>query len=485
MTNSENAWGVDSTDNIPEYSVSELSGALKKTVEDRFGFVRVKAELSGVKIVSSGHCYFALKDDNAVLDGVMWRGNVSRLNFRPEDGLEVVCSGKITTYAARSKYQMVVDSMEPAGVGALMALLEERKRKLSSEGLFDQARKKAIPFLPKHIGVVSSPTGAVIRDILHRLEDRFQVRVTLWPVKVQGEGAAEEVARAIEGFNRFEGDDRPQTLIVARGGGSIEDLWAFNEEIVVRAAAASNIPLISAVGHETDTTLIDYASDRRAPTPTAAAEMAVPVKEDLKYTLLDFERRLSGLKQRMIGDRRTSLTALARALPTPRDILGMATQRTDDLAGRLPLALNAAIQRKSLALSKYTGQLNLGTILTRIKGARERTDVFADRLLPAMQRQMDTRQERLSSSGRILESLSYKNVLERGYALVTNDKGSIVTRAKDMGTGDRGELQFADGTHSFIVDGESALGAKPPVKKTEKKTAPRKKNTNTGQGSLF
>jgi exodeoxyribonuclease VII large subunit len=485
LTNSENAWGVDSTDNIPEYSVSELSGALKKTVEDRFGFVRVKAELSGVKIVSSGHCYFALKDDNAVLDGVMWRGNVSRLNFRPEDGLEVVCSGKITTYAARSKYQMVVDSMEPAGVGALMALLEERKRKLSSEGLFDQARKKAIPFLPKHIGVVSSPTGAVIRDILHRLEDRFQVRVTLWPVKVQGEGAAEEVARAIEGFNRFEGDDRPQTLIVARGGGSIEDLWAFNEEIVVRAAAASNIPLISAVGHETDTTLIDYASDRRAPTPTAAAEMAVPVKEDLKYTLLDFERRLSGLKQRMIGERRISLTALARALPTPRDILGMATQRTDDLAGRLPLALNAAIQRKSLALSKYTGQLNLGTILTRIKGARERTDVFADRLLPAMQRQMDTRQERLSSSGRILESLSYKNVLERGYALVTNDKGSIVTRAKDMGTGDRGELQFADGTHSFIVDGESALGAKPPVKKTEKKTAPRKKNTNTGQGSLF
>jgi len=485
LTNNENAWGIDPTNNIPEYSVSELSGALKKTVEDRFGFVRVKAELSGVKIVSSGHCYFALKDDNAVLDGVMWRGNVSRLNFRPEDGLEVVCSGKITTYAARSKYQMVVDSMEPAGVGALMALLEERKRKLSSEGLFDPARKNTIPFLPQHIGVVSSPTGAVIRDILHRLEDRFQVRVTLWPVKVQGEGAAEEVARAIEGFNRFEGDDRPQTLIVARGGGSIEDLWAFNEEIVVRATVASNIPLISAVGHETDTTLIDYASDRRAPTPTAAAEMAVPVKEDLKYTLLDFERRLSGLKQRMIGERRTTLMALARALPTPRDILGMATQRTDDLADRLPRALNVAIQCKSLALSKYAGQLNLGTILTRIKSARERTDVFADRLLPAVRRQMDTRQERLSSSGRILESLSYKNVLERGYALVTNDRGSIVVRAKDMEAGDRGELQFADGMHSFIVDGEPASDVKPIVKKAEKKSAPSKKNTNTEQGSLF
>ncbi len=301
--------------NRPEFTVGELSAALKRTVEDAFGHVRVRGEISGFKRAASGHLYLSLKDDTAVLDAVCWKGVAAGLRFKPEDGLEVICTGRITTYPGRSKYQIVIEAMEPAGIGALMALLEERKRKLAAEGLFAPERKKPRPYLPEVIGVVTSPTGAVIRDILHRLADRFPRHVLIWPVLVQGEGAAEQIARAIEGFNAIaEGGEvpRPDVLIVARGGGSLEDLWAFNEEVVVRAAAASVIPLISAVGHETDTTLIDYASDLRAPTPTAAAELAVPVRADLIDAVDDLALRQRRAVNRFVTDRRDRLTGLAR-----------------------------------------------------------------------------------------------------------------------------------------------------------------------------
>ncbi len=312
-------------DNVREYTVSELSLALKRVVEDAYPHVRVRGEISGFKRAASGHVYLTLKDEEAALDAVMWRGTAGVLRFAPEDGLEVVCTGRLTTYPGRSRYQLVIERMEPAGIGALMALLEERKKKLAAEGLFDPARKRPLPFLPEVIGVVTSPTGAVIRDILHRLAERFPRHVLVWPVVVQGERAAAEVAAAIAGFNRLKPGGavpRPDLLIVARGGGSIEDLWAFNEEIVVRAAAASTIPLISAVGHETDTTLIDFAADKRAPTPTAAAEMAVPVRADILARVLERAARLIQAEERLLAEGRTALSSFARALKRPSDLLG-------------------------------------------------------------------------------------------------------------------------------------------------------------------
>src|ERR1700674_1173417 len=301
--------------NLPEYTVSELSLALKRSIEGGFGQVRVRGEISGFKRVGSGHCYFALKDADAVLDAVCWRTTAIRLDLKPEDGMEVVCSGRLTTYPGRSKYQLVVDTIELAGIGALLRILEERRQRLAAEGLFAAERKKNLPFLPAVIGIVTSPTGAVIRDILHRLADRFPRHVLIWPVAVQGDGAAAQIAAAIDGFNRIAPGGpvpRPDLIIVARGGGSLEDLMAFNEEIVVRAAAASAIPLISAVGHETDTPLIDHASDRRAPTPTAAAEMAVPVRLDLIAELAGKAARLTGSVSRLFGERRLHLAGLAR-----------------------------------------------------------------------------------------------------------------------------------------------------------------------------
>src|SRR5215471_9196457 len=319
--------------NLPEFTVSELSAALKRRIEESFSYVRVRGEVSGFKRHSSGHCYLALKDAEAVLDAVCWRGTALRLQVKPEDGMEVVCTGRLTTFPGRSKYQLVIETMELAGIGALLKLLEERKRRLAAEGLFAAERKRKLPFLPQVIGIVTSPTGAVIRDILHRLADRFPRQVLLWPVAVQGEGAAAQVAAAINGFNRLPADGpvpRPQLIIVARGGGSLEDLMAFNEEIVARAAAASAIPLISAVGHETDTTLIDHASDRRAPTPTAAAEMAVPVRLDLVAELAGKSSRLSAGLARLVAERRLHLAGLARGLPDPHDLIGAAAQRLDD-----------------------------------------------------------------------------------------------------------------------------------------------------------
>lgn len=472
--------------NIHEYTVSEISGALKRTVEDQFGYVRVRAELSGFKRAASGHLYFSLKDDKSVMDGVMWRGSAARLAFAPEDGLEVVCSGKLTTYPARSKYQMVVDQMEPAGAGALMALLEERKKKLSAEGLFDPARKKPIPYLPKTIGVVTSPTGAVIRDILHRLNDRFPRHVIVWPVLVQGEGAADQVAAAIEGFNRME--KRPDLLIVARGGGSIEDLWSFNEENVVRAAAASEIPLISAVGHETDTTLIDYASDLRAPTPTGAAEKAVPVREELQYTIADLGRRLSGLKISMIQDRRDALTGLGRGLPSPKELLGLSMQRFDELSDRLPRGLINVTQRKSISLNRLIGGLSASRLKQNVQFQGQRLKTAEERLQPGYERRLRDLSQRLEATGRMLESLSFERVLERGYTMIEDQSGKPVSSAVKLEPGDGVTARFADGTVDMQVLGGGVEKTDPKPKKTkslQQKTGPKKQKNDDRQGTLL
>src|SRR4051812_13529445 len=345
--------------NAVEWTVSELSAALKRTVEDAYGYVRVRGEVSGFKGASpSGHCYFRLKDDKAVLEAVIWKGTFARMKVQPEEGLDVIAQGKLTTFAGSSKYQLVIDTLEAAGIGALMKLLEERKKKLAAEGLFDEARKQLLPFLPEVIGVVTSPTGAVIRDILHRLADRFPRRVLVWPVRVQGETSAAEVARAIAGFNALPVGGplpRPDLIIVARGGGSFEDLMSFSEEIVVRAAAASMIPLVSAVGHETDFTLIDFAADWRAPTPTAAAEKAVPVRSELLTRLASLGHRKLACWQRGIERHRKELSLLARALP--KDILAQPRQQLDSLSERLPRALRANAQLHHTQFSRIAGRL--------------------------------------------------------------------------------------------------------------------------------
>src|SRR5579863_6837068 len=366
---------VELRGNLPEYSVGEISALLKRMVEQNFSYVRVRGEISGFKRHSSGHCYLALKDDEAVLDAVIWRMTAIRLAIKPEDGMEVVCTGRLTTYPGRSKYQLVIENMELAGIGALLKLLEERRKRLNAEGLFAEERKRKLPFLPAVIGIVTSPTGAVIRDILHRLADRFPRHVLIWPVAVQGEGAAAQIASAIDGFNRIEPGGpvaRPDLIIVARGGGSLEDLMAFNEEIVVRAAAASAIPLISAVGHETDTTLIDHAADLRAPTPTAAAEMAVPVRLDLMAELGGKAARLAGGLARLFSERRLHLSGLARGLPDPQDLLGAAAQRLDDRSERLRLAIGARIAAARTRLDLAAAGLRPAALAGDVARARDR-----------------------------------------------------------------------------------------------------------------
>src|SRR5882757_783081 len=370
--------------NAPEFTVTELSSALKRTVEDNFGHVRVRGEITGFRGAhSSGHCYFALKDEGAKIEAVIWKFAHARMRFKPQEGLEVIATGKLTTYPGSSKYQIVIEALEPAGLGALMALLEERKKKLGAEGLFDEARKQLLPFLPEVIGVVTSPTGAVIRDILHRLADRFPRHVIVWPVKVQGEGSAEQIAAAIRGFNALPETGRirrPQLIIVARGGGSLEDLWSFNEEIVVRAAADSMIPLISAIGHETDFTLIDFASDKRAPTPTAAAEMAVPVRADLIAELMSKARRALACWQRAQDHRHTELRAASRALPNAEELLAGPRQRLDACAERLPRALRANAQIHHTQFSRVSGRLSPQLLRTNVERRRERYNAFALRL---------------------------------------------------------------------------------------------------------
>jgi exodeoxyribonuclease VII large subunit len=432
------------------YSVSEISGALKRVVEDNFGHVRVRGEISGWKVAASGHAYLKLKDEGAVLDAVCWKGVVGKMPFKPEDGMEVVCSGRITTYPGRSNYQIVIDFMEPAGLGALMALLEKRKKQLAAEGLFDEKRKKPLPFMPAVIGVITSPTGAVIRDILHRLSDRFPCHVLVWPVLVQGEGAAEQVARAIAGFNAItEGPvPRPDLLIVARGGGSLEDLWAFNEEIVVRAAAASAIPLISAVGHETDTTLIDYASDRRAPTPTAAAEIAVPVREEWVITLLDRGTRLRAGIARMLQGRLDVLTGLARGLPHPKRSLESATQKLDDWSERLHASLPLFIVQKNQKLAVVSAKLQPKNLAQGIARHGQDVSVLTDRARRMMERVLTDRTQKLTHLGQLLETLNYRKVLARGFALVRHAEGALVTQAASIKTDEKLSLTFHDGTRT-------------------------------------
>src|SRR6201992_469109 len=375
---------TDALLNAPEFTVSELSSALKRTVEDAYGHVRVRGEISGFRGPhASGHCYFALKDESAKIEAVIWKGVHNRMRFKPQEGLEVIATGKLTTYPGSSKYQIVIEAIEPAGVGALMALMEERKKKLAAEGLFDEARKQLLPWLPEVIGVVTSPTGAVIRDILHRLEDRFPRRVLVWPVRVQGEGSAEQVAAAIRGFNALpEGGKipRPDLLIVARGGGSLEDLWSFNEEIVVRAAADSMIPLISAVGHETDITLIDFAADKRAPTPTAAAEMAVPVRSELVVEVASLARRSMLCWQRGQEMRRNELRAAARALPSLSELLGIPRQRLDGAVSALPRALKANTHAHFRHFAGVSGRLTMRVLRAQLAHARQRLTTSGERI---------------------------------------------------------------------------------------------------------
>jgi len=464
--------------NTPEFSVSEIAHALKRTVEDAFGHVRVRGEISGLKVAASGHVYLCLKDESAVLDGVMWKGSAAALRFRPEDGLEVIATGKLTTYPGRSKYQIVIERMEPAGAGALMALLEQRKAKLAAEGLFAAERKRPLPFLPGVIGVVTSPTGAVIRDILHRLSDRFPRRVLVWPVLVQGEGAAEQVARAVRGFNALgEGGPipRPDLLIVARGGGSIEDLWAFNEEAVVRAVAESRIPTISAVGHETDTTLCDFAADRRAPTPTAAAEMAVPVRDDLVYTVGTLGLRLDRAVAKDVAGLTERVQAVSCRLPTPRELFALRQQRFDELADRLPRALAANAQKQRVRYERTAAPLRPALFAQRLRIAGNQLDRQAYQLKCAGDELARHEENCLEQASRLLETLSPFATLQRGYAVVQKRDGGVVTRAADARGAVELTVRFADGTVD-VVSGEGATrDARPkPVRPARGPAAPQR-----------
>ncbi len=458
--------GHEGNQGPPILSVAEISALLKRTVEDTFGRVRVRGEISGFKRASSGHLYFTLKDETAVIDGVCWRGTAARLGVSPEDGLEVVVTGRLTTYPARSRYQIVVEGMEVAGEGALLKLLEDRRRKLAAEGLFDLENKQDLPFLPGVIGVVTSETGAVFQDILHRVSDRFPRRILLWPVTVQGKSAAKEIAAAIKGFNRLgksKGDlPRPDVLIVARGGGSLEDLMAFNEEIVVRAAAASAIPLISAVGHETDTTLIDYAADERAPTPTAAAEMAVPVRADLLAQVEDDGARLINAVTRLVEDGRRDLDAIARGLPDLRRLVDDFTQRLDDWTERLVNAVRVGLDSRRAELARLAAEIpKPQQQLDHAKGQLKR-EVRA--LKAAARAIVAERQGDLKQAAALLESFSYQRVLERGFALVTGEGERPISSVKKLSPGMPVSMRFQDGEAGATVTGPAPADKKKKVK---------------------
>ncbi len=474
-------------DNSPALSVSELSGALKRTVEDRFGHVRVRGEISGFKRHVSGHCYLTLKDDKACIDGVIWKGQAAAMRFRPEDGAEVIATGRLTTYPGRSKYQVVIDRMELAGAGALMALLDRRRRALAAEGLFDESAKRPLPFLPATIGVVTSPTGAVIRDILHRLADRMPTRVIVWGVPVQGEGTAEKVAAAIAGFDALPTSGtipRPDLVIVARGGGSIEDLWAFNEEAVVRAVAACSIPTISAVGHETDTTLCDFAADRRAPTPTAAAEMAVPVRAELLDTLDAARRRMTACTRRGAERAADRLAALTRGWPAPDALLAGQRQRLDDLSDRLPRALAGRAAHARADLARAAGGLRprlLGQRVERERDGLARTGAALDRAASRPLAEARTRlgslplrtavvtarlaegEARLAALWRLAQSLHPDRPLSRGYARVEAGGRTVTSAAVARTLGDF-RVVFADGG----VDVAPLAASPPPTPRRER-----------------
>jgi exodeoxyribonuclease VII large subunit len=467
--------------NLPEVSVSELAQAVKRTVERDFDNVRVRGELGRVLIAKSGHLYVDLKDENASIATVMWKANVQQLAFKPEEGLEVVVEGRLSTYPGRSQYQLIAERMSPAGVGALLAQLEKLKAKLAAEGLFSPQRKKPIPYLPRTIGVVTSPTGAVIRDILHRLRERFPCRVVLWPVLVQGPEAAGQVARAIKGFNALQGRDRPDVLIVARGGGSIEDLWAFNEEIVVRAAAASDIPLISADGHETDTTLIDFASDLRAPTPTGAAEKAVPVRAELVERTTSLEGRLKNGLVRGLERRRTELRAAAAKLPRLETLFQIPQQRFDRAAERLNAALVANTRAAQSKLDRVAARLRPESLINDIGRRREHLGRTSARLAPAIKRSLEAQKKHLEASARMLESLSHKRVLERGFVMVHREDGALVRSATDLSAGDVVDLTFADDHKKAVIDPPRHM----PDQAPEAPKPKAKPKPGGDQGSLF
>lgn len=443
-------------DNAQAMSVSELSLALKRTVEDRFGHVRVRGEISGYKRAASGHIYFSLKDDNARLDAVMWKGGAARLPFTPEDGLEVVATGKLTTYAGRSNYQIVVDSLEVAGEGAMMLLFEKLKARLTAEGLFAPERKKKLPALPRVIGVVTSPTGAVIRDILHRLADRFPTHVIIWPVLVQGEGSAAQISRAVNGFSAMPQDGpatRPDLVIVARGGGSIEDLWAFNDEAVVRAVANCTIPIISAVGHETDTTLCDFAADLRAPTPTAAAEIAVPVRSDLLQRVGQLGLRMANSVRKRVDLAAERLEAQRRLMPRLSDLAAPHQLRTDDLAERLRQSLRTRVGKAEIAYSGPAMMLHPRLLTRRVEQGQQRLDALT----------------------RLAGSLHPEAPLKRGFARVTDADGkTIMSRAAALKAGDV-TLRFVDGEVSSSVHGSDA----------PRSSTPKPKLPTVNQGNLF
>jgi exodeoxyribonuclease VII large subunit len=489
--------------NAPEYTVSEISGAVKRVIEGEFGHVRVRGEISRVSRPASGHLYFDLKDDRAVIAAVSWKGQAARMSVKPEEGLEVIATGRLTTFPGQSKYQLIVDDIVPAGAGALMMMLEKLKAKLQGEGLFAPDRKQPIPYLPDVIGVVTSPSGAVIRDILHRLRDRFPRRVLIWPVAVQGEKCAPEVAAAIRGFNALPAGGlipRPDLLIVARGGGSIEDLWGFNDEQVVRAAAASAIPLISAVGHETDTTLIDFASDQRAPTPTAAAEIAVPVRMELIAWTAEQSARLTRAARGHLDARRQRLSDLSRALGRPEALTEGARQRLDLWSDRLPGALRQAALVKRALFARSGGRIQPALLARFIEAERRHLDQWAARLAPALRRRQEDevrrlRQgradldrlagslaraqaarlaqlvDRLAALDRTRQTLGYRETLRRGFAVVHAGEGLLTSRAA---------AEARVPTEIEFHDGRLALGPQSPTRQP-----PPRKPKGPDQGSLF
>jgi exodeoxyribonuclease VII large subunit len=519
--------------NVVEFTVSELSNALKRALEDQFGFIRLRGEISGYRGPhSSGHAYFALKDATAKIDAVIWRSVLARMRVRPEEGMEVIACGKVTTFPGKSTYQIIIDSIEPAGIGALMVLLEERRRRLASEGLFDAARKRRIPHLPTTIGVVTSPTGAVIRDILHRIAERFPRRVLVWPVRVQGPTSAAEIAAAIIGFNRLGGGatiGRPDVLIVARGGGSLEDLWSFNDELLVRAAAASAIPLIAAVGHETDWTLLDHVADVRAPTPTAAAEICVPVRGQLLTQLADVGRRHRAAAGRNLERRRADWRAQIRALPDPDDLIGQPRQRLDGAATHLGARIRSRLDRCRIRLQTLAGRLapyspiarlarwserlsGLGQRLQRSlavaarqrrhylticggrlagalrghaslarqenTGQRQRLTHATARLQAAIEMGLDRRNDRLDDLSKFLNSLGYRQVLARGFALVRDARGQPLRSVHAVAMGARLDIEFSDGRVGAVASDSQMR--RPPAGRR-----PRYRPKESDQGSLF
>jgi len=465
--------------NLVELSVSELSMSLKRTIETTYDHVRVRGELGRVTIAGSGHMYADLKDEKSVLSTVMWKTQVGKLSFRPEEGLEIVATGRLSTYPGRSNYQLIASDIRPAGAGALMALLEERKKKLAAAGLFDPDHKKPLPFLPRTIGVVTSPTGAVIRDILHRLSDRFPVRVVLWPVLVQGDMAAEQIAAAIDGFNDMDPPDRPDVLIVGRGGGSIEDLWPFNEENVVRAAFNSMIPLISAVGHEVDHTLIDYVADKRAPTPTGAAEFAVPVRSELILSLQDLGQRQKHALTRYVKRQRDRFAA-AR-LPRAERLLEVKRQQFDLLASQLGNSVRHLTAQRRLHLTKTSAALRPDLLRTDLKRSHRRLSDIANRANPAMRRTLQQKTQKLDSEAKTLETLSYQSTLRRGYALVLAPQGQLVRSARDAAKLKSFAVRFGDG--EVTATPHQSAGIKNTPARTAKTRS--RSTVKPDQGDLF